>query len=86
MMHPTAKKCTVWAVVLFVVGAVSYFGAPWFFTDIQGNGADAVITARASEFVLFLGQWCATAIGAALVGAAVVIQTLAGGTPSEPMS
>ena len=86
-MHPAAKRCITWAIILILIGAITYFGAPYLPLLRSGragldlsdgtSGYNVVLNARLQDLALFLGQWCATAVGASLIGAAVVIQVLA---------
>ncbi|MDN4478812.1 hypothetical protein [Demequina lignilytica] len=77
-MHPVAKRCLIWAGVLLAVGVLmSVYGTNllvWF-QDVVGFNAEpalhvfGIVTAVLHNFAMPLA--------AALVGAAVVIQTLA---------
>ena len=77
-MHPTAKTCIGWAVGLFVAGTILAVWLPDLYLAIADRaGVDAQIGLDALLTVLDLVQRVAFPLGAALVGAAVVIQTLA---------
>ena len=77
-MHSTAKKCVQWAVGLLVLGAVllvygtqAYVGL----ADLAGAGAQTGLSAL--NIVLTIVRSAIFPMAAALIGAAVVIQTLA---------
>ena len=87
-VHPTAKKCIQWSVGLFVVGAVLMVYLPDLYfaiTTVAGANADAGLEVLNVAFMLLRSTMMP--VGAALVGAAVVIQALAGGTqrPAEDL-
>lgn len=85
-MHPTAQKCILWSVGLFVVGAVlMIYLSDIYLAITKAAGANADAGIEVLNIVLQLLRSIVMPIGAALVGAAVVIQTLAGGTrrPAE---
>lgn len=77
-MHPVAVKCIKWAVGLFIVGGLTgaYGGNVLVaLSDYAGVNANAGIWAF--SVVISLMQWTLMPLGGSLVGAAVVIQTLA---------
>lgn len=84
-MHPTAVRCIWWAVVLFVVGAIFVVVGPRAFVaaaDAIGPGGGAVLDAL--DVVLTIVRWTTMPLGAALVGSAVVIQTLSAQSAPRP--
>ncbi len=77
-MHPVAVTCVKWAVGLFVVGALAMaFGTEVFFRIADYAGANAEAGVRLMDLLITLVRWTTMPLGASLVGAAVVIQTLA---------
>ena len=77
-MHPTAKSCITWAVGLFVVGTILVVWLPDLYMAVANRaGVTAQIGLDVLITVLDLVQRVAFPLGAALVGAAVVVQTLA---------
>lgn len=77
-MHPTARRCVIWAVVLLVAGAVLHTTIPDLYAAlVDAAGPNAEIGMRAVDVVLTLVRWALFPMGAALVGAAVVVQALA---------
>lgn len=77
-MHPTAKTCVGWAVGLFVVGTILLVWLPDLYLAVADRaGANAQVGLDVVLTVLDLVQRVAFPLGASLVGAAVVIQTLA---------
>src|SRR5699024_10433501 len=76
-MHPTAKKCVIWAVCLFVLGALALAWATDLYVAIvERMGANAEVGVAVLTTVLHGVRWALFPTGAALVGAAVVIQAL----------
>lgn len=77
-MHPVAVKCIRWAVGLFVVGALtSTYGSDILYRLSEYAGINASAGLSVVSIVVILMQWTLMPLGASLVGAAVVIQTLA---------
>ena len=77
-MHPVAKKCVIYGVLLLVVGAVLVIYIPDVYNAIvntAGNNAQPGLDFI--NIVLQVIRSSFTPVGAALIGAAVVIQTLA---------
>lgn len=77
-MHPTARRCVQWAIGLFLVGATTEVFAARLISAIGpalGSSLNEVATAVA--FTITLARWTTMPVGASLVGAAVVINTLA---------
>ncbi|PWF26997.1 hypothetical protein [Ancrocorticia populi] len=77
-MHPVGKRCIYWAIGLFIVGALAIVFVPdivFAITNYLGvNGSAGVYPV---EVILTIIRWAAFPTGAALIGAAVVIQVLA---------
>ena len=82
-MHPTARKCVRWATGLFVVGAVLIVFGPHLFAAIAGRVPNEGAVLGAVDVTVTLVRWTLMPLGASLVGAAVVIQTLAPRTRTE---
>jgi hypothetical protein len=78
-LHPASKKYLLWAILLMVLSVTTYaIGPDVFLKANEGNhGADGEIIGFALSIVRVGCQWIGTAVGAALIGAAVVIQVLA---------
>ncbi|NYI40817.1 hypothetical protein [Demequina lutea] len=77
-MHPVAVKCIRWAVGLFVLGALtSTYGSDVYYRLSEYAGINASAGLTVISVVVTLMQWTLMPLGASLVGAAVVIQTLA---------
>lgn len=77
-MHPTARRCVQWAVGLLVVGAVLVAYGPDLYGAVVGvAGANAEVGLGVLHVVLTLVRSVAFPLGAALIGAAIVIQVLA---------
>lgn len=77
-MHPVAVKCITWAVGLFVLGGLtSAYGAEalWRLSDYAGANATAGLVVL--NVVISIMRWTLMPLAGSLVGAAVVIQTLA---------
>ena len=80
-MHPTAKRCVQWAVVLLVLGAVVLiYGTQAYVGLADVAGANAQVGLDAINIILTMVRSAIFPMGAVLIGAAVVIQTLAGST------
>lgn len=78
-MHPTAKKCLQWAVAPLILGGlVTIYGTQAYVGLSDLAGANAQVGLDAINIVLTVVRSAVFSVGAALVGAAVVIQTLAG--------
>lgn len=79
-MHQTAKRCVQWAVGLWVLGAVVLiYGAQAYVWLADEVGSDAQAGLDAVDIVLTIARSALFPLGAVLIGAAVVIQTLAPG-------
>lgn len=79
-MHPAAKKCVQWSIGLFVLGAVLMVYLPDLYAAItKVAGANAEVGLNLLDLAFQLVRSTVMPVGAALVGAAVVIQALAGG-------
>jgi len=77
-VHPVAVKCIKWAVGLFILGGLtSAYGAEllWRLSDYAGVNATAGLTVM--NVVISILRWTLMPLAGSLVGAAVVIQTLA---------
>ncbi len=77
-MHPVAKRCTWWAIGLAGIGSLFIaLGAEivYSFTEFVGSNGEFAIYVFA--FVAQVITGFALPLAAALIGAAVVIQTLA---------
>lgn len=78
-MNPAAKKCIQWSIGLFVVGTLLLVYLPDIYQAIAGRaGANAEVGLEGLTIALTLVNSTVMPVGAALVGAAVVIQALAG--------
>ena len=83
-MHATAKKCVQWSIALFLVGALLIVFGPQIFKQISDlAGANAAVGLDLVDVTLTLVRSTSMPVGAALIGAAVVIQVLA---PSDVQS
>ena len=77
-MHPTAKQCVQWAVALLIAGAVALVYGPDLYAGLADRaGANAAAGLDVVNILLTLVRSTAFPMGAVLIGAAVVIQTLA---------
>jgi len=77
-MHPVAVKCIKWAVGLFIFGGLmSAYGFNFLVWLSEYTGATAIAGFTFVNVVFGILQWTLMPLGASLVGAAVVIQTLA---------
>ena len=87
-MDPTAKKCVIWAVGLFILGALAMAWATDLYLLIADRmGANAEVGVAVLTTVLTGLRWSLFPTGAALIGAAVVIQALSTDRdPVEPAS
>ena len=81
-MHPTARTCIGWAVALVVLGAVVVTIAPRLLVSASAAGSPGAAGVAVLDVVLTLVRGAVFPLGAALVGAAVVIQTLTTEQPS----
>ncbi len=76
-MHPVAVKCIKWAVGLFLVGVLtSIYGPDMLYRLSTYAGVNASPGLAVMSVVIGLMRWTLMPLGASLVGAAVVIQTL----------
>lgn len=76
-MHPTAKKCVIWAVCLFVLGGLALAWTTDLYMLISDRmGRNAQVGSAVLSTVLAGVQWSLFPTGAALIGASVVIQAL----------
>ena len=77
-MHSTAKKCVQWAVALFISGAILLvYGTDLYVGLAHVAGANAEAGLGVVNILLTLIRSTAFPLGAVLIGAAIVIQTLA---------
>jgi hypothetical protein len=77
-MHPVAVKCIKWAVGLFVFGGLtSAYGSEFLVWLSDYTGPNSIIGFSFMNVVIGILRWTLMPVGGALVGAAVVIQTLA---------
>jgi hypothetical protein len=77
-VHSTAKTCVRWAVALFLSGAiVLVYGADPYAGLAGVAGANAAAGLDVVNILLTVVRSTAFPLGAVLVGAAIVIQTLA---------
>jgi len=77
-MHPVAVKCIKWAVGLFIFGGLTAaYGGNFLVWLSEYTGATAIIGFSFMNVVIGILRWTLMPLGASLVGAAVVIQTLA---------
>ncbi len=77
-MHPVAKRCLWWAVGLVGIGALFIgFGANIVYSFEQLAGPNAELAIYPFAFLAQVITSFAMPLAAALVGAAIVIQTLA---------
>ncbi|MCL2454807.1 MAG: hypothetical protein FWD18_05835 [Micrococcales bacterium] len=83
-MYPTARRCVWAAVLLWVAGAALTGTAPTLYRLADGWTVNGWVTGAFDVLVGFL-QLALVPTGAALIGAAVVIQTLKGTRPSRGM-
>lgn len=77
-MHPVAVKCIKWAIGLFVLGGLTNaYGSDllWRLSDYAGVNATAGLTVM--NVVISVMRWTLMPLAGSLVGAAVVIHTLA---------
>jgi len=78
-MHPTAKKCLLWAICLIVVGCASYIFGLSIISSLFGmpeTPLDRTLNLTFSTAVAIM-QNAFVAIGGALVAGSVVINVLA---------
>lgn len=75
-MHPTARTCIGWAAALVVLGAVVVAVGPRLLVAASQAGTPSAAGVVVLDVVLTLVRGAVFPLGAALVGAAVVIQTL----------
>lgn len=78
-MNKTVRKCVVWAGGLFLLGAIAIVWLPSLYAAIADHsGPTAQAGLNVLDVLLTLIRSSLFPIGAALVGAAVVIQALDG--------
>ena len=78
-MHPVAKRCVTSGVLLLVAGSVLVIYIPDLYNAIAGvAGSNAQIGLGLINIVLTVIRASVMPLGAALIAAAVVIQTLGG--------
>lgn len=83
-MHPVAKRCLIWAAVLLAVGTLMFVYGVNLLTWFQGLvGYNAEPALHAFGIVTSILHTFAMPLAAALIGAAIVIQTLAPRTSAE---
>ena len=86
-MNPAAKKCIQWAIGLWVVGVAHGIYMPDLYMAIATRaGANADIGLHGLNFLLTFVNAILIPVGAALIGAAVVIQVLTKNAPRAPHS
>jgi hypothetical protein len=77
-MHPVAVTCIRWAVGLLILGSLATaFGQELFVRIADYAGANAAPGVWTVNVIITTLRWVTLPLGASLVGAAVVIQTLA---------
>lgn len=77
-MHPVAVKCIRWAVGLFIFGGLtSAYGSDFLVWLSDYTGPNVIIGFSFMNVVIGILRWTLMPLGGALVGAAIVIQTLA---------
>jgi len=77
-VHPVAVKCIKWAVGLFIFGGLmSAYGVNVLVWLSEYTGATGIAGFTFVNVLFGILQWTLMPLGGALVGAAVVIQTLA---------
>ena len=77
-MHPVAVKCIRWAVGLFIFGGLMFAYGVNFLVWLQDcTGPNSIIGFSFISVFVGILQWTLMPLGGALVGAAIVIQTLA---------
>jgi hypothetical protein len=77
-MHPVAVKCIKWAVGLFIFGGLTFaYGVNFLAWLSDYTGVNAIIGFSFVNVVVGILQWTLMPLGGALVGAAIVVQTLA---------
>jgi multisubunit Na+/H+ antiporter MnhG subunit len=83
-LHPVAKKCVAYGVLLLVVGAVLIIYIPDLYNAIANTaGSNAQAGLDVVNVVLQVIRSGFMPVGAALIGAAVVIQTLSNDKHSD---
>jgi len=86
-MHPVAKRCLTWAIVLVVLGGLLYsYGSNLLFEFIRVVGANAEPAVWIFTFVLAMMQNFALPLAAGLITATILIQTLAPRPATAPDS
>lgn len=83
-MHPTAVRCLQWAVAASVVGAVVTVLGPDLLVLVAHQIPYEATVLGAVDVIVTLVRWTLMPLAGALVGSAVVIQTLAPPPTREP--
>ncbi len=77
-MESTAKKCIHWGIVLIIAGGFILLLLPQLLVFLADTaGTSAAIGVGAIDIVLTLVRWAMIPMGTTLIGAAIVIRTLA---------
>ena len=83
-MHPVAKRCLIWAIVLVVVGvAVMTYSADllYWFRDLVGFNAEPAVFVF--SIVIDVARTFALPLAAGLITATIIIQVLAPQTVAD---
>jgi len=76
-MNPTAKKCVQWAVIMFVIGVGALAFGPHIYSVISNTaGSNAQAGMDFLNIVILVLTNACLPTGGALIGAAVIINTL----------
>lgn len=77
-MEATAKKCVQWGIILIVTGGFMLVLLPQLMGALaESVGPTASIGVGLVDLVLTLVRWALIPMGTTLIGAAIVIRTLA---------
>lgn len=77
-LHPVARRCLVWGILTLVAGSVLMVYAPDIYVALSGYaGSTATAGLDLVNVVLTLVRWSLMPLGASLIAASIVIQTLA---------
>lgn len=83
-MNSTSEKCIAWAIGLFIIGTLIMIFSPAIITAASSHyGINQPLPTYIISFLTTIVRLGAFPIGAALIGAAVVIQTLLPKVKSE---